>query len=237
MTPEAERAIVNCYVRLRSADAVGSSQQSYRITVRQLESLVRLSEAMARAHLNEFVTPAHVQQAFNLLKRSILTVDAPDVDLSSDVAAADETDVDMGDSGSDRASDHGSIAGSRAGSAAGSTASNRSVKISSAAFHAMKTQLLLRLRQLESEFELEAEADHEYEGVQQRALVEWFLEESVMPRLSGDHVEAELAMHMEQVNAVIERLVRDGILVLADPAPVDDPADRHLIVHPNVIVQ
>ena len=105
-------------------------------------------------------------------------------------------------------------------------------------FHqSIKTQLLLRLRHLESEFELEADAEEEFEGVEQKRLVEWFLEESVLPRLSGDHIELELEQHRERVRGVVERLVRDGVLVLADPAPVDDVSQRHLMVHPNVIVQ
>ena len=50
MTRDAANLIVTCYKKLRQADAVGSSQASYRITVRQLESLIRLSEAVARLH-------------------------------------------------------------------------------------------------------------------------------------------------------------------------------------------
>lgn len=57
--------LMNLYWRrLRSAEAssgtsssglAGSTAYSYRITVRQLEALVRLSEAIARAHLEEEV--------------------------------------------------------------------------------------------------------------------------------------------------------------------------------------
>jgi len=174
MTPEAERAIVRCYVRLRSADAVGSSQQSYRITVRQLESLVRLSEAMARAHLKEKVTQEHVYAAFNLLKRSILTVDAPDVELSGEVGAA--TDVDMGEgeagssSGSDRASE----------SSGGSASSSKpGMKLSHEAFQNIRTQLLFRLRELEEAGESPPE---------QQDLAEWFVEKN-LARLSRDSSE------------------------------------------------
>lgn len=38
------------YRILRQDDASGASRNSYRITVRQLESLIRLSEAIARAN-------------------------------------------------------------------------------------------------------------------------------------------------------------------------------------------
>ena len=128
-------------------------------------------------------------------------MDTPDVDLSTDMHTADELDVDVdmagGDTGSDRVSDRDSDMASRAGSKASSRAST-SLKISGAAFQSIKTQLLLHLREEESNFDMEAGADAEaqFEGVQQAALVEWFLEESVLPRLSGDDIEAEVERYV-----------------------------------------
>lgn len=82
ITPEAQETLVECYRILRQDDAVGSrSQSSYRITVRQLESLIRLSEAIARLHLMETVTPLFVKEAFRLLRSSIIRVESADVNL------------------------------------------------------------------------------------------------------------------------------------------------------------
>lgn len=51
--PEAEEALENEYCKLRSADSIGGRhRQAFRVTVRQLESVIRLSEALARLHLN-----------------------------------------------------------------------------------------------------------------------------------------------------------------------------------------
>ena len=43
------------YVALRMGDAAPGSRVAYRMTVRQLEALVRLSEAIARSHLDRVV--------------------------------------------------------------------------------------------------------------------------------------------------------------------------------------
>lgn len=55
-------AIVRAYAKLRSEDANPGASTAYRITVRQLEALVRLSEALARLHCQPEVTPAHVHE-------------------------------------------------------------------------------------------------------------------------------------------------------------------------------
>eukprot|EP01022_Parablepharisma_sp_SALTPOND_P031329 TRINITY_DN795_c0_g1_i1.p2 TRINITY_DN795_c0_g1~~TRINITY_DN795_c0_g1_i1.p2 ORF type:complete len:490 (-),score=73.42 TRINITY_DN795_c0_g1_i1:3099-4568(-) len=68
------------YKNLRQSDVSGQ-RTSYRITVRQLESIVRLSEALARAHLEEMVTEEYVREACRLLKKSIINVEQRDVEL------------------------------------------------------------------------------------------------------------------------------------------------------------
>ena len=50
LTAEAADVLVEKYRLLRQDDASGIGKNSYRITVRQLESLIRLSEAIARAN-------------------------------------------------------------------------------------------------------------------------------------------------------------------------------------------
>ena len=49
-TPEASEVLIDKYRMLRQDDASGVGKNSYRITVRQLESMIRLSEAIARAN-------------------------------------------------------------------------------------------------------------------------------------------------------------------------------------------
>lgn len=54
--------LVEGYKRLRTEDAVPGSSTSYRITVRQLEALVRLSEALARLRCTDVILPQYVRE-------------------------------------------------------------------------------------------------------------------------------------------------------------------------------
>jgi len=59
---EAADKLVRMYRELRGEDAAPGTQSAYRITVRQLEALVRLSEAMARVYCDPVIKVAHVEE-------------------------------------------------------------------------------------------------------------------------------------------------------------------------------
>ncbi|GKY98716.1 hypothetical protein MPSEU_000827900 [Mayamaea pseudoterrestris] len=84
ITEESQRVLVDCYRKLRQGDTLGRSRTAYRITVRQLESMIRLSEAIARLHCDETIQPAYVREAFRLLKTSIIQVETSDVDVDDE---------------------------------------------------------------------------------------------------------------------------------------------------------
>ncbi|CCF73006.1 minichromosome maintenance protein 6 [Babesia microti strain RI] len=69
---QAKRKLINYYVSLRNADMLG--KRSMRITVRQLESLIRLSEAVARLSFSDTVEIVHVEQAYEIFKSSLLRI-------------------------------------------------------------------------------------------------------------------------------------------------------------------
>lgn len=83
--PEARERLVEKYKELRNDDAQGGvGRNSYRITVRQLESLIRLSEAIAKANCVEEIAPSFVDEAYNLLRQSIISVEHDDVEMDED---------------------------------------------------------------------------------------------------------------------------------------------------------
>ena len=68
-TQEAALMLKEEYKKLRQGDQ-RSNSNSYRYTVRQLESLIRLSEAMARLHADTTIRANYVREVCRLLKTS-----------------------------------------------------------------------------------------------------------------------------------------------------------------------
>ncbi|CAM9900936.1 unnamed protein product, partial [Ectocarpus fasciculatus] len=96
ITPDGRKTMVECYRALRENDCVGRNKTAYRITVRQLESMIRLSEALARLHLDDQVRPRYVKEAFRLLRKSIIHVEAEDIILEE---SDDDEGLEEGDQG------------------------------------------------------------------------------------------------------------------------------------------
>merc|ERR1719249_308480 len=98
ISEDSKKWFVRYYRQLRQRDQ--SEQSAYRFTVRQLESMIRLSEALARLHCDPLVSPKYVQEAARLLRKSIISVDSEDVPLFD---ALDESSAEKKEGGEQEA--------------------------------------------------------------------------------------------------------------------------------------
>jgi DNA replication licensing factor MCM6 len=56
-------------------------ERSYKVTVRALESLIRLSEGMARAHCDTEIKPSYVKEVCRLMRNSNIKLMKSDIEL------------------------------------------------------------------------------------------------------------------------------------------------------------
>lgn len=92
---ESGALLVSNYGHLRQRES-GTGKGTWRITVRQLESMVRLSEAIAKMECSNEVEPKHVKEAYRLLNKSIIRVEQPDIHLDDEEEPVLESmDVDV----------------------------------------------------------------------------------------------------------------------------------------------
>lgn len=210
MTPEAATVLVQKYRDLRQDDSQGWGRNSYRITVRQLESMIRLSEAIARAHCMEEITPAYVREAFNLLKQSIIHVEKDDIGLDED--EEDEDEIENGANNESQAP----MDIDATGSAATRTVESNQVSSESIETHTKKSKpkvtityekyvgiMTLILGKLQA---VERETGN---GMKKSELVQWYLEEMEPDLNSVEELELEKTL----IAKVLVRLVKEKCIM------------------------
>ncbi|RHY70777.1 hypothetical protein DYB30_007151 [Aphanomyces astaci] len=218
ISPDAKRMMVACYRKLRENDVSsnGQSNIAYRITVRQLESMIRLSEALARIDLDETVQVVHVQEAYRLLNKSIIHVDTQNIDL--DVVPQLATDEEEATDGSDAVDSQAQVDIGTSGS------------ITFERFAWIQKALSRFIRDKEDEMEAfkqtqEAGDDMATCGVLQGEVVTFYLAQQ---DINSEH---QLAMERKMIVSVVDKLVKDGFLQVVEED--DEIQDRYLTVHPN----
>jgi DNA replication licensing factor MCM6 len=220
-TDEAKEVLVQRYKDLRADDAQGGvGRNSYRITVRQLESMIRLSEAIAKANCVDDITPDMVHEAYNLLRQSIISVEHDDVEVDDEeegvvdsgaalrqAADAASGAVDGGDPmEEDGEPQQQHQQGDRQASAAPShqtTATTTAQKqtISYDKYISIVNMLVSRVA--------EDETTGSGEGIDGDALVEWYLEQKEEELNSEEEYNAELAL----ARKVLKKMVKENILM------------------------
>lgn len=82
-TQESAYILKEEYKSIRQREKGENTKTAYKVTVRQLESLIRLSEAMARAHCDNIIRPAYVREVCRLLRNSNINISKADLELDN----------------------------------------------------------------------------------------------------------------------------------------------------------
>jgi DNA replication licensing factor MCM6 len=211
-TDEAKEVLVERYKELRADDAQGGvGKNSYRITVRQLESMIRLSEAIAKVNCVEEIIPDFVNEAYNLLRQSIISVEHDDVEVEDDEeplesgetlrrAASEaagqqhEEDEHMADG------EEGHEASQRQASAAPSQRHKQTISYDK--YISVVNMIVNRVA--------EDEASGSGEGIEGEALVQWYLEQKEDELRGEEDYNNEMAL----VRKVIKKMVKVSLFPL-----------------------
>ncbi|KAK4337259.1 hypothetical protein RND71_044162 [Anisodus tanguticus] len=223
--PEAETLLVETYKQLRISGGgfsgfAGSSKQSWRITVRQLESLIRLSEALARLNCSEHVEVKHVKEAARLLNKSIVRVEQPDINFDEDEVVETQMEDDLNPQ-----------------SPSQEIRSLKNLKLSYEEYQSIAKKIIHKLKQEDYNSE-----NQETQGLKYCEIVEWYLEQCEQE--GSIQNKEELIENKILCERVIDRLIKvDNILI---PLKSDDQMDSDksftdnqealLIVHPNYVL-
>ncbi|CAI4061538.1 hypothetical protein SKDZ_07G0650 [Saccharomyces kudriavzevii ZP591] len=217
LTKEARSYLVEKYKELRKDDAQGFSRSSYRITVRQLESMIRLSEAIARANCVDEITRSFIAEAYDLLRQSIIRVDVDDVEMDEEFdnmesqghAELENNDKNnTNDNNNDDTGADGTMSGPQGGTSEGhgehatrSALSER--KKSTVTYDKYVSMMNMIVRKIA---EVDKEGAEELTAVD---IVDWYLlqKENDLGSLAEYWEERKLAFK------VIKRLVKDRILM------------------------
>ena len=218
ITEPARRRIVKYYTAMRQNEK-SSYRRAYRVTVRQLESLVRLSEALARVYWSDEVRGEHVEEAYALLKGSIRRIDQSNVEFDLEGDAADEP---MGEDATDR----GTADETMEDADDAETQAKRKPKrlmIGFAEYERIARMLAMHLDEEEAELRTVTEEE----------LIAWY----IMQVEGSIQTESALLETQRMIELVIERLVnKDRILiVLEDSKDPKNPQQRVLTKHPNFV--
>lgn len=237
LTEEASAVLVERYRALRQSDATGAGGSSYRMTVRQLESMIRLSEALARLHADNEIKATYVREACRLLKSSVIRVETDNIDL-------DASEKDWQQAAQVLA------AATEATMQTGTVPQKLSMRYDE--YVRISNMLVYQLRRIEALADIEDDTEEGggmdltsgeakvatslAKSLTKSALIGWYLEQ----------IEAELTSEeqfhhrRQEVSAVIDRLVhKDGVLIELGAPSAGSATSSHdptIVVHPNYVL-
>ncbi|ORZ12673.1 MCM2/3/5 family-domain-containing protein [Absidia repens] len=236
MTSVAAKKLAACYCKLRQDDAHGASQNSYRVTVRQLESMIRLSEAIARIYCSDKITESYVSEAYSLLQKSIVRVQKDDIHLEDDHNASQpmtsSQSIDGGLQGlmiqEQEYKQGASNLDAMDEEADGQETNYQRYRITYEKYCQIQSMLVLHLKDIES---------NRGTGTSQNELAMWYLEEIEEELNSVEDYSRERMI----VEKVINRMINKDRSLIAmnenSTIKVEECAGPIIMLHPNFVYE
>jgi len=227
ITKESRELLIESYVMLRDADGNGAAKSSYRMTVRQLESMVRLAEARARLDLEENVLPNHVKEAARLLSKSIVHIKQKDVDLADFGDDGEGEGGNDGNDGDDNDGGDGGEGGDEAVKKMDETSEEpEELTLNYLEYQRISNMIVMHMRREEDK----KEAAGETAGEARKDLIDWYVAEVTGNK---DQALADSRKTTRLVRCIINRLVSVDNVLLQVGNDMLDADDQLLMVHPN----
>lgn len=233
LSQEASEFLIDSYTLLRQR--TGTNAGKWRVTVRQLESLIRLSEAMAKLECSDEVTVKHVKEAKRLLSKSIVTVEQPDIDLEED--ENEQMDVDMNEAPPLMAALNAIDNSEMETPPQSQEVAKKKLTMSFEEYKNLSNMLVLYMRNEEIRAETEPSEDAKG-GLKKSELVAWYLDQ-IQDQIDS---EEELLERKNFIEKIIDRLTyHDQIIIPLTTTDLrdkdeDEEDDPLLVVHPNYII-
>jgi DNA replication licensing factor MCM6 len=205
ISAQAKKRIVKCYVQLRSDD-VGMSKRANHITVRQLEALTRVCEAVARIHLSHTIEKDHVTLAFELMRNATKDGSQKDMDFDLD--------------------EPGEQAGEEAELEKKAKAEAGVGRIKKSDYIRKARRLALYLEQQEAIGEEVTEED----------LISWYVEQEIGNRDREASEEEIIQLEQLGVLLIRRLIDKDKVFLVTMPSDdPDKPELRKIVKHPNYV--
>jgi len=205
VTPDAHQRLIKCYKKLREDRTY--VRGSAGVTVRQLESLLRLSEAIARVHLCDKISADFVSQAFELQLGSLKRAERDNIDLEEPDVAGPAADVAEPESAAQQVP--------------AGQAKHKKTRITYPEYQRIGHMLTKYL----------ADKEEAHEEVKEEDLIAWYME-TVEEDIQN---EAQLVEQQHLVQMIINRMINKDrvILVYRESDNALRPEGRVLVKHPN----
>ncbi|XP_030759603.1 DNA replication licensing factor Mcm6 [Sitophilus oryzae] len=218
---EAGELLKDYYCRLRLRDNTSAGKSTWRITVRQLESMIRLSEAMARMDISDEVHPRHVKEAYRLLNKSIIRVEQPDIHLEGDQNQSIHEDEIIEDERPQTPAQQ---------------QSKKKMVLSFEEYKNLSNMIVLYMRRQEQRLEEEGK-----EGIHRSDVIEWYLNHI------ADEIESEdeLVEKKDMLEKILDRLIYHDQIIIpltkvglkgSSSSQEEEEEDPLLVVHPNYLI-